>query len=107
MRAPAPGSTSLPRHVSLALRDRAGDRIECVAGVLWITQDHDPRDIVLTAGRSFRLDRGGRAVVYALDDARLVLHRRAPRRPRLALWLIALGRWLARPALAPAARGAA
>ncbi|HSN33941.1 MAG TPA: DUF2917 domain-containing protein, partial [Ideonella sp.] len=55
MRAPAPGSTSLPRHVSLALRDRAGDRIEGVAGVLWITQDHDPRDIVLTAGRSFRL----------------------------------------------------
>lgn len=107
MRAPAPGSTSLPRHVSLALRDRAGDRIECVAGVLWITQDHDPRDIVLTAGRSFRLDRGGRAVVYALDDARLVLHRRASRRPRLALWLIALGRWLARPALSPAARGAA
>ncbi|MGE5116121.1 MAG: DUF2917 domain-containing protein [Betaproteobacteria bacterium] len=109
MRALPSGLTSLPRHVSLSLLDRAGDRIECAAGVLWITQDRDPRDIVLTPGRSFRLDRAGRAVVYALEDARLALHRR-PRRTlarRLTHAIVALRRWWSRPGVPAAARGAA
>jgi hypothetical protein len=95
-----PRATSLARHVSIALRDRAGDRIECVAGVLWITQDGDARDIVLGAGESFRLDRAGSAVLFALADARFVLRRRPERRwgSRLARAFAALRARLARPA---------
>jgi len=89
------GPTALPRHVSISLHDRAGDRIECVAGVLWITQDRDPRDIVLRAGESFRLDRDGRAVVFALADARFALHRAAPGRALAPRLLDALRGWLA------------
>jgi hypothetical protein len=33
----------------------------------------DPRDIILTRGQSFILDRPGRAVVYALKDAAIVV----------------------------------
>ena len=90
-----PRPTALARHVSLSLRDRAGDRIECVGGVLWITQDGDPRDVVLGAGQSFRLDRPGRAVLFALADAGFVVHR-PPRR--------GAGPWLARAMRALRAR---
>ncbi|HKX94943.1 MAG TPA: DUF2917 domain-containing protein [Methylibium sp.] len=67
----------LPRRATLTLADRAGDRIDCLRGRLWITQDGDPRDIVLDAGASFELDRPGLAIVSALADARLRLHRAA------------------------------
>ena len=67
----------LPRRATLTLADRAGDRIDCLHGRLWITQDGDPRDIVLDAGASFELDRPGLAIVSALTDARLRLHRAA------------------------------
>jgi hypothetical protein len=67
----------LPRRATLTLADRGGDRIDCLCGRLWITQDGDPRDIVLDAGASFELDRPGLAIVSALADARLRLHRAA------------------------------
>jgi hypothetical protein len=46
-----------------------GIRVSCVRGATWITQERDPRDIVLIPGRSAVLDRPGLAVVYALQDA--------------------------------------
>ena len=91
-----PRITSLPRHVSLGLQRHAGDRIECVSGVVWVTQDGDLRDIVLNAGESFRLDRSGRALVSALADAGVVFHTARCRRlsARLAR-AVAVGRvWL-------------
>jgi hypothetical protein len=93
-----PGITSLPRNVSLGLQRHTGDRIECVSGAVWVTQDGDLRDIVLEAGQSFRLDRTGRALVSALADAGIVFH--AARRPRRAARVaraVAAGRtWLTR-----------
>lgn len=47
-------------------------------GRVWITQDHDPRDIVLRAGESFTLDRPAAAIVQALDDSSLLLLEPAP-----------------------------
>jgi Protein of unknown function (DUF2917) len=70
---PVRAPTSIARRGVLALSDRLGHRIECLSGCLWITQDHDPRDVVLGAGKDFTLDRPGLALVYALADARLVV----------------------------------
>ncbi len=42
-------------------------------GVVWVTQADDPRDIILSRGQSFILDRKGLAVVYALKDAAIVV----------------------------------
>ena len=95
-----PGITSLPRNVSLGLQRHAGDRIECVSGTVWVTQDGELRDIVLKAGESFRLDRSGHALVSALADAGVILH--TARRPRLSRRIaraVATGRtWLAQVA---------
>ena len=68
-----PRPTALARHVSLSLCDRAGDRIECVGGVLWITQDGDPRDIVLQDGDAFDFDRAGDALLSAFADSRYLV----------------------------------
>jgi hypothetical protein len=50
-----------------------GLQITAVAGTVWLTQARDPRDVILTRGQSFILDRKGRAVVYALKDAAIVV----------------------------------
>jgi Protein of unknown function (DUF2917) len=46
-----------------------GLRIEALTGCLWITQDHDQRDIVLEAGEGFTLDRDGDTLLSALSDS--------------------------------------
>lgn len=74
--------TVLYEHCTVALHDRQGERIDCLGGQLWITQDGDQRDIVLRAGESFELDRPGLALVSALAVSRFVLRR--PGAPRLA-----------------------
>src|SRR5688572_8065373 len=46
-----------------------GTQVTCVKGVVWVTQEHDSRDIILVAGQSLVLDRRGLAVVFAFKDA--------------------------------------
>lgn len=69
--------TRLQRRQTFQLRARRGERIECQSGELWITQDGDPRDIVLGPRECFTLDRSGTAVVSALKDAAFVYRRSA------------------------------
>lgn len=77
----------------LKLSDRIGDRVDCLDGSVWITQEGDPRDVVLDAGQSFTLDRGGTVIVCALSHgAQVAVQRVTPQRgfvshvlPRLRL----------------------
>src|SRR5262245_29695608 len=66
------------------VEDGAGALIECLSGVLWITQSGDHRDITLSAGEDFRLDRDGLAIVYGLEPARLRISGRQALPPRRA-----------------------
>lgn len=52
----------------LILPDPRGHRIDCIDGTLWITQDRDRRDVLLTDGETFVFDRPGRAIVQALGS---------------------------------------
>ena len=44
---------SLPAGQLFALPDAAAARILCTAGSLWLTLDHDLRDVILEPGDSF------------------------------------------------------
>jgi hypothetical protein len=63
----------LPARAIHTLEGAKGLQITAIGGTVWLTQAMDPRDIILTRGQSFILDRPGRAVVYALKDAAIVV----------------------------------
>jgi hypothetical protein len=63
----------LPARSVHRIEGGKGLQITAVAGTVWVTQADDPRDIVLTRGQSFILDRKGLGVAYALSDAVIVV----------------------------------
>ncbi len=80
----------------LELHDATGQLVNCLEGDLWLTQQHDRRDIVLHAGQSFVLDRRGLALVNALGGPARVSFGGGTARVALAL-----------PAAGPASHGRA
>lgn len=55
------------------VRNGSGALVTVDRGTAWLTQDGDRRDVVLEAGGSFRLDRGGVALVSAFMPAELTV----------------------------------
>ena len=84
-------------HQILRIDRPEGMRIVCLRGALWVTQHGDLRDNFVPAGASFGLDRGGVALVSALDASSVWLEApvRLPSRSRPAVGAV-LGRWLQR-----------
>jgi hypothetical protein len=50
-----------------------GQQITSLAGVVWVTQANDNRDIILSKGQSFIIDRKGLTVVFALKDSAIAV----------------------------------
>jgi len=65
-------ATVLERGQSLPLQDASGSLVLCLSGSLWLTQEGDPRDVVLEAGDEALIDRDGLSLLHALSDARFV-----------------------------------
>ncbi len=59
----------------MLLRVRDGNRLLVFVrvGLVWLTQQDDPRDTLLEAGTWFRLDRDGLALIYALRGASVTI----------------------------------
>lgn len=76
-----PGSFALPRHSLVELLRGQAYEVGSAAGTLWLTLDHDTRDIVLEPGESFRVDGRQRVLVHALSDAVLRLTQPCTHRP--------------------------
>ena len=74
-------------HLTLAKRgiftlpDGEGVGIECRSGSVWITLDHDRRDIVLSPGERFVGDRHRRMLVSALEPAFITVSGSQPAAP--------------------------
>src|SRR5580765_1172646 len=66
-------AVKLNERETISVVDGKGARIAVVDGSVWITQEHDPRDVMLRPGESFTLDRNGTAVIEALADAEVAL----------------------------------
>ena len=65
------------RH-TISVVDGKGARIAVTEGNVWITQEHDPRDVLLREGESFILDRDGTTIVEALIDAEIAIDAPSP-----------------------------
>ncbi len=67
-----PVVVDLQPETFISLRDLQGLRIACFEGVLWITYDGDPSDILLQPGQSHEVTRKG-AAVQALGRCRMAI----------------------------------
>ncbi len=67
------GAERLGKGSVRRLGHAGGRRVECLSGVLWITQDGDRRDVILETGDAFVFDRRGDALLSALADSRYLL----------------------------------
>lgn len=63
----------LPSRTTLQLDNAEGSLIVVESGCLWVTMQNDSRDVVLTRGMRFEIDRGGRTLVAAEEDSRFGL----------------------------------
>jgi hypothetical protein len=93
----------------IALEGARGTTLRVTRGTLWITFEHDTRDVVLTAGDTFAIDRGGLTLVEARGRTTVCVLARdvAARRigaVRATPWQRLRG-WVARLADAGLARG--
>jgi hypothetical protein len=57
----------------LELREAQGRVLTSVIGTLWMTQEGDPRDVVIRAGEAQRIERAGVTLVQTLHGAAYVL----------------------------------
>lgn len=64
--------TQLSKGEMLRIDNARGQSIAVVQGMVWITQEGDPRDIFLSDGESFVFDQPGTALVQAMNDTHLI-----------------------------------
>lgn len=74
MRSPSPlqperFDLGLRREAMFSVPDAAGIEILCRNGIVWITLDGDPRDIVLEAHDRFTTTEHRRALIYAMQPS--------------------------------------
>lgn len=60
---------NLALRQQVLLDDAQGTTLRVARGTLWITLERDTRDIVISGGESFTIDRPGRTIVEAQDRA--------------------------------------
>ena len=69
-------SNVLARNTLQRVVDGKGTLVQCLQGTLWLTQESDPRDIVLEAGEEALIERDGVSLLFAMSDARFALSSR-------------------------------
>lgn len=62
---------ALKRRETLVLDNAEGTIVAVDRGCLWVTLERDLRDVILTRGMRFQIDRAGRTILAAEDDSRI------------------------------------
>jgi len=57
----------------MKIQDGRGQMLAVFDGLVWVTQDGDPRDAFVAKGGVFTFDRPGLAIVEAVKDSRLAV----------------------------------
>ena len=78
--APVTRPVLLQRGATLMIDKALELEVRCIAGCVWLTQDNDPRDIVLKANESALTQGNALILIQALEDAQVRLS--CARRPR-------------------------
>lgn len=63
----------LPARALHRIQDGKGLQVTVVSGVVWITLANDNRDVILSRGQSFIIDREGLTVVFAIREAAILV----------------------------------
>jgi Protein of unknown function (DUF2917) len=66
------GAVKLAPNQTIKLRDSAGSTVCAVEGSVWITEENQARDIVLSPGACYRLKHAGLAIINALGGGAAV-----------------------------------
>ena len=61
------GAVQLAPNQTLRVIDGAGSTVCAVDGAVWLTEENDPRDIVLEPGGCYQLKRAGVALLNSLS----------------------------------------
>jgi hypothetical protein len=69
----AQASIGMVRGKPIRVDDGRDIELSVVCGSVWITQEHDTRDICLGPGQSFRIERDGATVIEALHPSLMAL----------------------------------
>ena len=64
---------NLGRQAMFKLPDAAGLEVRCESGVVWITLDDDPRDVILEPEQTFTTTQHRQAILYAITPAKLAV----------------------------------
>ena len=67
------GALQMKRGQTLKVLDGAGSTVTATRAAVWITEQNQPRDIVVEPGGSYRLSARGVAVIEALGEASVSL----------------------------------
>ncbi len=74
----AQASRTLSKDALMRIRKGRGQVVTVLEGLVWITQDANPRDTFLADGESMQLEGSHMTVVQALQDTRLIVLAPAP-----------------------------
>ncbi|MDT3678702.1 MAG: DUF2917 domain-containing protein [Burkholderiaceae bacterium] len=69
----AQASRTLSKDALMRIRKGRGQVVTVLEGLVWITQDANPRDTFLADGESMQLEGSHMTVVQALQDTRLIV----------------------------------
>lgn len=70
----ARGRMTLQKGALLSVPKPRAHTVECVRGLIWITHDHEPHDIILSPGQTHLAQSNTRMLVQGLEQSEVHIH---------------------------------